>query len=140
MANQSLFRSDEVSDTKMVSGEGVYLFDETGKRYIDSAAGTFNLSLGYSNQDVIQAAFSQANHLLHCTSSFTTNPIDNLAAKLVETSPSNLNIAHTKVSSGSVAIEGGNKISAVLHGQKGSHLFSSISSWSNNSHNGHVRI
>jgi len=118
MVNQSLFRSDEVSDIKMVRGEGVYLFDETGKRYIDSAAGTFNLSLGYSNQEVIQAAFSQANHLLHCTSSFTTDPIDNLAAKLVETSPSNLKIAHTKVSSGSVAIEGAIKLAQYYTGKK----------------------
>ncbi|GGA32446.1 aspartate aminotransferase family protein [Okeania sp. KiyG1] len=118
MAHQTLFRSEEVSNIKMVSGDGIYLLDEKGKRYIDTAAGTFNLSLGYSNQEVIKAAFSQASHLLHCTSSFTTDPIDNLAIKLVETSPTNLKIAHTKVSSGSVAIEGAIKLAQYYTGKK----------------------
>jgi 4-aminobutyrate aminotransferase len=42
-----------VSDKRMTHGEGVSLFDEDGNAYIDCAAGTFNLSLGYSHPAVL---------------------------------------------------------------------------------------
>ena len=110
MAHKALFRNCEVSPVKMKNGDGIFVFDENGKRYIDAVAGTFNLSLGYSNKKIIKAAMDQADRLLHCSSSYTTDPTDRLALKLIETSPSNLSIAHTKVSSGSVAIEGAIKL------------------------------
>ena len=43
-----------VSDKKMVRGQGIYLYDEDGREYIDCASATFNLSLGYSHPQVVQ--------------------------------------------------------------------------------------
>lgn len=45
-----------VSNVRMVRGEGIYLYDSEGKSYIDCAAGTFNLSLGYGHPAVISEA------------------------------------------------------------------------------------
>lgn len=39
-----------VADGRMVRGEGIYLYDSAGNRYIDCASATFNLSLGYSHR------------------------------------------------------------------------------------------
>ena len=33
----------------IVKGYGIYLFDSSGKKYIDASSGNWNVSLGYSN-------------------------------------------------------------------------------------------
>ncbi|MBT3144411.1 aminotransferase [Neptunomonas phycophila] len=43
----------------MERGEGVYLYDNHGKRYIEGLAGLWCTSLGYGNQELIQAASDQ---------------------------------------------------------------------------------
>lgn len=52
-----------VSEQKMVRGEGVYLFDDEGRSYLDCASATFNLSLGYSHPAVVTAIKDQAGQL-----------------------------------------------------------------------------
>lgn len=99
-----------VSDIKAVRGEGIYLFDSNGKRYMDCASATFNLSLGYSNEEVINAVKNQMDHLIHATTSFQTDAINALVVKLTSVLPSNLNKIHLKVSSGSGANEGAIKM------------------------------
>jgi 4-aminobutyrate aminotransferase-like enzyme len=51
-------------------GEGVNLYID-GRRYIDCASGTFNLSLGYSNRDVIDALHAQLDRSAHLPSDLT---------------------------------------------------------------------
>ncbi|MEI6330954.1 MAG: aspartate aminotransferase family protein [Pseudanabaena sp. ELA645] len=109
----------EVSETKMVHGEGIYLYDENGKSYIDCASATFNMSLGYGHPMVLQAVKDQMERLVHVTSSFQTEPINAVAQKLVELSPKNLTKVHPKVSSGSVANEGAIKLAQQITGKKG---------------------
>ncbi|MGB9681907.1 MAG: aminotransferase class III-fold pyridoxal phosphate-dependent enzyme, partial [bacterium] len=46
-------------------GEGVYVFDEDGNRYLDFASGIAVNSLGYSNPKVIEVAISQIKNLVH---------------------------------------------------------------------------
>ncbi len=46
-------------------GEGVYLYDTEGKRYLDFAAGYAVASLGYGNQEYISALKNQMDHLMH---------------------------------------------------------------------------
>lgn len=107
-----------VSDTKMVKGKGIYLYDAEGNRYIDCAAATFNLSLGYGHSEVLQAVKEQAEQLIHVTSTFQTDPINTVVRKLVEVSPENLTLVHPKVSSGSVANEGAIKIAQRYTGKR----------------------
>ncbi|MDP6967816.1 MAG: aminotransferase [Gammaproteobacteria bacterium] len=44
-------------------GEGVYVYDKQGKRYIEGLAGLWCTSLGYSNQELIEAANSQMGQI-----------------------------------------------------------------------------
>ncbi|MBD7910639.1 aspartate aminotransferase family protein [Clostridium sp. Sa3CVN1] len=105
-----MFRGDETSDLEFVKGEGIYLYDKEGNQYIDCEAGTFNLSLGYSNKEVNEAVSKQSEKLTHLTSSHMCKPVVNLAKNLVEISPENLTKVTTKVCGGSTANEGAIKL------------------------------
>lgn len=107
-----------VAESRMVRGEGIYLFDSDGRRYIDCASGTFNLSLGYSHPAVLAAIHKQAEELIHVTSSFQSEPVNEMVRKLIEVSPPSLTRVHPKVSSGSVANEGAIKMAQRATGKR----------------------
>lgn len=107
-----------VSDTMMLRGEGIHVYDADGNDYIDCASATFNLSLGYGHPAVLKAITEQAQQLVHVTSSFQSRPINELVAKLVELSPKDLTKVHLKVSSGSAANEGAIKMAQVATGRR----------------------
>jgi len=54
-----LKRHREVGPTIMTRGEGVYVFDEQGKRYIEGVAGLWCASLGFSVERLAKAAYDQ---------------------------------------------------------------------------------
>ncbi|MBU8785890.1 MULTISPECIES: aspartate aminotransferase family protein [Bacillus] len=108
----------KVDDVVMVRGEGIHLYDQEDNEYIDCASATFNLNLGYSNKEVIDAVKDQADKLIHVTSSFQTDAVNQLAEKLVEISPDNLTKVHPKVSSGSAANEGAIKMAQYYSGKR----------------------
>ncbi|NJM06193.1 aspartate aminotransferase family protein [Candidatus Gracilibacteria bacterium] len=85
-------------------GEGVYLFDTAGRRYLDFVAGIAVNALGYGDPDVTRAINEQATRLIHVSNLYHTLPGVDLARQLVESSP-----AFDKVffsNSGAEAIEG----------------------------------
>lgn len=51
-------------------GQGVYLYID-GQKYIDCASGTFNLALGYSAEEVVEAVRRQLMRCSHLSSAFT---------------------------------------------------------------------
>lgn len=106
-----------VSDRRIVSGEGLFLYDADGNEFLDCSAGTFNLSLGYRHPAVVEAIKQQADNLIHVSSSFQTEPINHLATTLAELAPGTLNHVHTKVSSGSAANEGAIKMAQLATGR-----------------------
>ncbi len=106
-------------DVVMTRGRGVYLWDDTGKRYIDGAAATFNLSLGYSNEEVLEAVREQAEKMVHITSSYMCEPVAKLVDELVKVTPKNLTKIHLKVSGGSTANEGAIKMAAYYNKKAG---------------------
>ncbi|MFF4537260.1 aspartate aminotransferase family protein [Streptomyces aureus] len=107
-----------VSDTRMVAGEGIYLYDSDGRGYIDCASATFNLSLGYRHPAVVQAIKDQADQLIHVTSGFQTAPINALAHRLVRLAPKSITKAHLKVDGGSAANEGAVKMAQRTTGRR----------------------
>lgn len=107
-----------VSDTRMVDGEGIYLFDADGRSYIDCASATFNLSLGYRHPSVTKAMKDQLDGLVHVTSGFQTEPINALARRLVDLAPDRITHAHLKVSGGSAANEGAIKMAQRATGKR----------------------
>lgn len=115
-AIESMYAKPE--SVTMVKGKGIYLYDQNGKEYIDCASATFNLSLGYSNVEVIDAAKSQMDDLIHLTSSYCSKPILDLTQKLREILPNELDKVHLKISGGSEANEGAIKMAQVATGKK----------------------
>lgn len=103
------------SDVVLSHGEGIYLYDTSGRSYIDCGSATFNLSLGYSHEEVLEEVVQQSRSLVHATSSFMTKAIANLTEQLVKITPGNLDKIHLKVSSGSVANEGAIKMAQHFH-------------------------
>lgn len=51
-------------------GQGIYLYVD-GEKYIDCASGTFNLALGYSADEIIEAVDNQLHRCAHLSSVFT---------------------------------------------------------------------
>ncbi len=67
-------------------GEGVYLYDENGKKYLDFAAGIAVSSLGYGNKELMDAMKNQIDKLCHISNLYYTKPIGNAADRLVKAS------------------------------------------------------
>lgn len=84
-------------------GEGVYLYDTEGKKYLDFAAGIAVCSLGYGHPEYNAALKEQIEKLLHVSNLFYTAPVVDAAEKLKKASQMD-RIFFTN--SGTEAIEG----------------------------------
>ena len=58
----------------LVEGLGVYLFDEEGKKYLDSTAGPFISSIGHGRNDMAQVLYDQASKLEYAYRGYSINP------------------------------------------------------------------
>jgi len=66
-------------------GEGSYLVDCIGKRYLDMGSGIAVNALGYGRDDLAQIAADQMKRLIHVSNLFASEPQLKLAAKMVGT-------------------------------------------------------
>ncbi|MCL9782763.1 aspartate aminotransferase family protein [Vibrio sp. S4M6] len=90
---------------KVVKGEGVYLFDNEGKRYLDACGGAAVSNLGHNHLAVKQAMYDQIDSIPFAhTGFFTSEPSERLAQRLCSLAPGPLNHAYF-VSGGSEAVE-----------------------------------
>jgi len=69
---------------KMIKGEGNYLIDENGKRYLDFLSGIAVNPLGYGNKKIENAIIEQTRNLIHASNYFYTQTPLKLAKLLVE--------------------------------------------------------
>ena len=67
-------------------GDGVYLIDSTGKRYLDFVSGIAVNALGYGDPGLRAAMHSAADGLIHVSNLYATEPGEQLAAALVNKS------------------------------------------------------
>jgi predicted acetylornithine/succinylornithine family transaminase len=67
-------------------GKGPYLYDTTGKRYLDFTSGIAVTALGHSDPDWVAAVNEQAGKLVHVSNLYHTEPHAQLARRLVENS------------------------------------------------------
>ncbi len=88
-------------------GEGVYLIDTDGKRYLDFGAGIAVCALGYSNETYKNALKRQIDKLMHTSNLYYTEPLSRAAVKLQRVSGMD-RIFFTN--SGTEAIEGAIKL------------------------------
>jgi len=63
-------------------GEGVYLFDEAGNRYLDLIGGIATCTVGHGNQGVVRAIAKQAAQMINTSNLFYSSPQAMLAEKL----------------------------------------------------------
>ncbi|MEM3670537.1 MAG: acetyl ornithine aminotransferase family protein [Thermoprotei archaeon] len=69
-------------------GEGMYVFDVDGRKYLDFNAGIAVLALGHSNPAVVESITKQAQKLIHYSfTDFLYEPAVKLAEKLADISP-----------------------------------------------------
>lgn len=66
-----------------VRGEGAYLFDETGKRYLDFGSGIAVTSVGHSHPKWVEAIQQQAATLTHCSNLYGIPGQQKLADRIV---------------------------------------------------------
>jgi validone 7-phosphate aminotransferase len=108
----------ELGDAELVHGEGVRVFDSEGREYLDCVSGTFNLVLGHNHPAVLAAVRGQLDDLVFASSSFRTEPTDEVMRLLVELSPPGLTRVNLRSSGGSTANEGAIKIAQWLTGKR----------------------
>ncbi|TAK81641.1 MAG: aspartate aminotransferase family protein [Betaproteobacteria bacterium] len=102
-----------------VRGEGAYLYDAGGKRYLDASGGAAVSCLGHSDRAVIEAIQRQMDRLPFAHTSFFTNePMEALADALVEHAPKSLDKVFF-VSGGSEATEAALKLARQYFVEKG---------------------
>ena len=93
-----------------VGGDGCYIIDEKGKRYLDASGGAAVSCLGHSDKTIQKAIIEQTEKLAFAhTSFFTSEPAELLANLLAKHSPEGLDKVYF-VSSGSEAVEASLKL------------------------------
>jgi acetylornithine/N-succinyldiaminopimelate aminotransferase len=71
---------------RLASGDGVYLTDDGGRRYLDFVSGISVNALGYGDPGLRAALHAAADGLIHVSNLYETEPGERLAASLVEKS------------------------------------------------------
>src|SRR3954466_12996022 len=112
----------------IVRGEGCYLWDDTGKRYLDALAGLFSVNIGYSyGEEIGQAALAQMRELPFYTHWSYAHPrAIELAHTLAELTPGDLNRVFF-VSGGSEAVESAWKLARQYHMSRGERRWKAVS-------------
>jgi len=102
-----------------VAGEGCYVIDADGKRYLDGSGGAAVSCLGHNNRYVKEAIKQQIDDLAYAhTGFFTSRPAEELADKLIAHAPSGLDKVYF-VSGGSEAVEAAIKLARQYHVERG---------------------
>ena len=99
----------------IVRGEGCYVYDEHGKRYLDGLAALFCVNIGHGRGDVAQAGADQAKELGFYTNWNYAHPkAIELAARVAELAPGDLNRVFF-TSGGSEAVDSALKLCRQYH-------------------------
>jgi adenosylmethionine-8-amino-7-oxononanoate aminotransferase len=115
-----VFYRNPFSDYPVIArGEGAYLYDVKGKRYLDACGGAVVSSLGHNVPEVVNAIKAQLDQVEFAhTSQFTNTPQEELAELLADLAPGGLNHAYF-VSGGSEAVESAIKMARAYWVQMG---------------------
>ena len=70
-------------------GEGIYVYDESGRRYLDAAASLWYMNVGYGRTEIIDAMAEQMRKLpaFHAFIDYGTRPAIDLADRIASVSP-----------------------------------------------------
>ncbi|MBI4425482.1 MAG: aspartate aminotransferase family protein [Elusimicrobia bacterium] len=103
----------------IVRGEGCWLVDDTGKRYLDASGGAFVANVGHGVQELADAIGAQAARVAYVNgTAFTTPAAEELAAELVKLGPRGLD-KYYFLGSGSEAVEAALKLARQYWAERG---------------------
>ncbi|MBI3948959.1 MAG: aspartate aminotransferase family protein [Acidobacteria bacterium] len=71
-------------------GEGMYVWDDQGNKYLDCFGGVLTVSVGHANPQVNAAIIEQINKISHTSTLYINEPQADLAEKLGQTTPGKL--------------------------------------------------
>jgi adenosylmethionine-8-amino-7-oxononanoate aminotransferase len=112
-------RNPKIQYPVAARGEGAYLIDRDGKRYLDASGGAAVSCLGHSDREVVEAIKAQLDRLPFAHTSFFTNePMEALADELIQRSPGAFERVYF-VSGGSEAMEAALKLARQYFVEKG---------------------
>lgn len=95
---------------KVARGEGVFLYDTEGRRYLDGCSGAVTAALGHGVPEILQTMQEQAGRIAFSyRQQFTNEPAERLAEAIAELAPGDVDWAFF-VNSGSEAVETAQKI------------------------------
>jgi len=100
----------------LVRGQAQFLYDESGKQYLDMFGGIVTVSVGHCHPKVTERTIAQLQTLQHTSTSFMTQPMVDLAEKLAQISPGDLSKTFV-TNSGSEANEGAVRLARLASGR-----------------------
>lgn len=104
-ADHVFYRSPRKSYPTAVRAEGVFIYDQTGKSYLDGSGGAVVVSIGHGVEKIRQAMMGQASRIAFAHGSqFSTAAAVDLAQKIINISPPGLDRVYF-LSGGSEAVE-----------------------------------
>ncbi|KQV22653.1 aminotransferase [Pseudomonas sp. Root329] len=107
---------EQIGPLVMERGEGIYVFDTDGNRYIEGMSGLWCATLGFNQPRLAEAAYAQMLKLPYqqTFAHRTTQPVIDLAAALIKRAPSTLSKVIFQ-SSGSEAVDSAIKLVRYYH-------------------------
>src|SRR5215216_6893866 len=66
----------------LVKGDGNYVWDDQGRRYLDAFGGVLTVSVGHANPKVVNAIVEQVKKISHTSTLYANQPQGDLAEKL----------------------------------------------------------
>ncbi|MBD3184167.1 acetylornithine/succinylornithine family transaminase [Candidatus Poribacteria bacterium] len=86
MASKYIVNTYGERPISLARGEGAYVWDAEGKKYLDLVAGIATINVGHCNARVVDALIAQARQLIHVSNLYYIEPQAKLAKRLVELS------------------------------------------------------
>ena len=107
---KALFYHDRSRLPTVSHGQGIYVYDEEGNRYLDGSSGAVTANLGHRHPRIVRAIREQLDRIAFTyRTQFENRPANELASLLVQLSPPELNRVFF-VNSGSEAVEAAIKL------------------------------
>ena len=113
--NHVFHRHTKAQLPTVAGGDGPYLIDTEGRRYLDASGGAAVSCLGHSARPVLDAVKAQLDRIAYAHSSFfTSEPAERLADRLIAKAPPGIDRVYF-LSGGSEAIEAAIKLARQYH-------------------------
>ncbi|WP_353894393.1 acetylornithine/succinylornithine family transaminase [Proteinivorax hydrogeniformans] len=97
--------------------EGIYIYDNEGKKYIDCLGGYGSINVGHRNKEVVEAVKSQLDKMALSSKILINRPMAQLSEMLAEITPGDLKYSFI-CNSGTEAVEGALKLAKIATGKK----------------------